>query len=166
MLRSPAIFSFLLFLLGHLFILSPVAAQSQVDEKARGQCRIAVRMLRVTDGPALDQSGMSSFLEDMDDQLKSLPFKGYETVDFKETVAVFGKRAKVVLRGANTPAYTLAVIPHERGQGRVHLTVDWRGPDRRSLLSTKLRVREGENVMLGTDKTSGRPLLVAIKVMC
>ena len=123
-------------------------------------------MLTVTDKPNFEQRGMSSFLQDMDDQLKSLPFKGYETVDFKETRATFGKRAQVTLRGARTAPYTLSVVPHERGQGKVHLTVDWRDANRRSLLSTKLRVREGENVMLGTDKTAGKPLLVAIKVIC
>ena len=140
------------------------ACATELDE----QCTIFVRLIAAKrsadDSP--EPAAVSSYLQDVSAQLAPLPLTDYQTLDSGTAEVPFGKEAFFRLRKNEGKPHTIRVVPHQMTGGRVQLTVDWKNPRGENLVSTMLRVPNGENVMLGDEGSDSTCALVGVKVSC
>lgn len=109
---------------------------------------------------------MSSFVQDADEQLKSLPFSDYQPVAMQEQQVPQGATGRFQLSGGKFPDYEVEVHPKSLEKNRVKLVVDWRELGGREVISTQMCVPNGENVVLGNDRSPAGPVMVLIKPQC
>lgn len=100
----------------------------------------------VTSGP---------MLKDLTKHLQALPYDHYRVLDVKEQPVPFGTVGEFKLAGEKNQTYELKIHPQSMVHRRIQLLVQWIGPHGESLLSSKLRVENGKNVVVGTDEEGG-----------
>lgn len=110
------------------------------------------------------QSG--PLLKDLSKQLEALPFSSYRVIDVKEQPIRFGETGTFELAGAAQETHTISIAPQGRIHRKIQMMVDWHGPQGESLLSSKLRVENGKNVVLGTDSSRDASTMICIHLNC
>lgn len=139
------------------------------DNTARS-CDIGVRVICGSERSALRQSGkgpkLHSLLYDVSQQLEPLPFAKYSPLAHDRQRLAFEEQGTFRLLTHKKELHKLTVVPHRIEGEKVHLTVDWQGPGDEKLLSTKLRVVNGQNMVVGTDSDSDSSTILCIKVNC
>ncbi len=145
------------------------AENEEVEKEAQKvSCAVTVKAIsgsaRVASasGKALEAG---KFLSDVKHQLEPLPFQRYRIVDSTERSVELGSRSEfnVFDDGAR---HTLFIKPCEVVGRRVQVRVDWTGPEGNTLLSTKLGVVNGKNVVVGTDTSGDTSTIMSIKIDC
>lgn len=154
-----------------------VLANDSMPTVQKGACHVGVRLIRATRRPAgaapvraTRDLPMTSFLADVSDQLAPLPFTDYDTIDMAEQVVELRNSASFTLSGPRSEKHSILVQPHEVARGRVFTTVEWKDPHGDGLVSTKMRMVNGENVVLGADGLSDGPedssMIVSVRLSC
>lgn len=135
-------------------------------------CRVGVRLISARQtaiaSPGVVDAQMTSFLADVRDQLANLPFSSYKPIKYVEGNVPLNQRAAFVLPASESERHTVYVQPHELSSGKVKTTIEWEGPSGESLVSTRMRVVNGENVILGTDPQSGAKScrIISVRIDC
>lgn len=109
---------------------------------------------------------MSSFVEDAGEQLKALPFNEFRPLAMQQARVAKGAKTKFILGAKGSPSYRLVVEFISLVSNQVGLRVDWQERSGREIVSTQLKVPNGENVVLGSDKLKGGPKVILIKSQC
>ena len=156
-------------------LLSTVVALEPAYSQA-SHCDLMVRLVSAMGGPGVKEGQevslpaknlhMSSFVQDASDQLGALPFDDYRPLDRKEARVVKGQSVTFMLRAEGAADYKLSVEPKIISKKRVCLKVDWRERSGRKIVATRLKVANGENVVLGSDEGEHGPMVVLIKPVC
>ncbi len=135
---------------------------------ATSSCKIFVRLIssHKAKSPGTEARKVSASLADVEAQLAPLPFDNYETIDASTSEVAFSEQGVFRLSQASKGIHTVKVRPHEVSGGRVQLTVDWEDPQGETLVSTMLRVMDGQNVMLGAEGTKKSCALVGVRAQC
>lgn len=145
-------------------------AESAADEESAGfDCHVGVRLIsakRSGDREPRGEIRLQSILSDMSDQLVVLPFSDYRRVDNSEAQITFNKRSEFTLKDEAGLTHRIFVCPHHFVGKYIHAAVDWRGPNGETIVSTKMRIRNRQNVVLGADDTSSSSTIVGIKLDC
>ena len=132
-------------------------------------CSIRVRAIK---GEKLNTDGIKRsvksgpMLQDLTKHLETLPYDHYRVLDVNEQQVVFGEKGEFKLRGERDEVYSLRVHPQTVVNKRIQLLVEWKGPNGESLLSSKLRVENGKNVVVGTDSEDDASTMFCIFVNC
>lgn len=150
-------------------VLAAEPLPSAKDEKpAVMKCALTVRLIAPTDvkDAHYGEVHMSSFVADANEQLQGLPFNGYRPLAIREAEVFAKQSAEFILSAEDTPRYKLQVSPQSLEEERVCLRVDWSEESGRSIVSTRIKVPNGENIVLGSDTVPGGPMLVIIKPKC
>ncbi len=132
-------------------------------------CEVFVRLIKAiksSPNSPVSAKKINAKLADVREQLAPLPFEDYETVDARTARVALSEKATFHLRHASQGVHTVRVEPHEVSGGRVHLTVDWEDAQGESLVSTMVRVVDGQNVMLGAEGKTDACSLVGVRVSC
>ncbi len=151
---------------------SSVAAGSPVVGST-GRCGVHVRVLkgwsksklrRVTVNPLEDAEHAK--IADLRSQLETLPFAQYESVSEEQQLISFREKGVFNLKVAEGEDQILFVEPAMVTGSSVAVVVDWRSGNGDELLSSKLKVGNGQNVVFGTDVSEDASLILCIKVTC
>lgn len=132
-------------------------------------CSIRVRAIK---GEILNTDGVKRLvksgpmLKDLTKHLETLPYEHYRVLDVKEKPVVFGEPGEFKLHGDHDEIYSLTVHPQSVVNKRIQLLVQWNGPTGESLLSSKLRVENGKNVVVGTDSEDDASTMFCILLNC
>lgn len=155
----------IIFLLLTLMLASPAAfAQS----KSAKTCMIGVRIIGAFKSSATSRADvqMSPALRDLGSQLTKLPFSKYVAAEYAQQMVALREKCVFDLADTNNERQKISVIPHETVEGRVRATVEWQGEGGVSIVSTRMRVENGQNVVLGADDTREQSTIVSIKFSC
>ncbi|MCB0324599.1 MAG: hypothetical protein KDD69_13545 [Bdellovibrionales bacterium] len=141
-------------------------------------CDIQVRLIRASrdksSGNGAESAGiggrqmpkMHALLADVSAQLEPLDFDEYVTIDQASRQVRFLHTETFGMTDTSGLRHVISVSPHEMSREKVHLLLDWTDPDGVRLVSTKMRVPNGQNVMLGSEGTRRACTLVGVKVAC
>lgn len=105
-------------------------------------------------------------IADLSSQLETLPFARYETVSEEQQLISFREKGVFNLKASEAEQQILFVEPETVTGGSVVVVVDWRSGSGDELLSSKLKVGNGQNVVFGTDVSDETSLILCIKVTC
>ena len=159
--------SYQLCLWGLLFCL--VAGPAFAQEANQPTCVTGIRVIRGLDsGPEVRKMKLRTGpnLRDVRGQLQTLPFKQFRILDRKEARVKVRERAEIQVMAANDMQHVVSVQPHLVSNGKVHFTLDWQGENGEELLSTKLRVKNGKSVVLGTDNSHNMSTILCVTLDC
>jgi hypothetical protein len=119
-----------------------------------------------TAGVSAEAEEVSGFAPSMREQLSALPSAKYSPLETKSDNVTFGRKAMFSLRDPYGGMHQVEVTPLRSVSGKIHTLVHWRGPDNSSLLSTKLWITNGQNMLLGTQISKDMTLIVNVSVGC
>lgn len=105
-------------------------------------------------------------LNDVTPQLETLPFKKYQVLQQGEQAVKFNQQAVFKVSSPSNETQTVQVVPEMIEGSKVHITVDWMGPQGEKVLSTKVKVQNGRNVVLGADEKESNSTIICIGVNC
>ena len=134
-----------------------------------GDCLVRVRVVSGSERfqtAAAENVEVSSFLRDVRAQLKPLPYAKYRPIAHDEKTIRLEERGLFQVTTPEGEVHTLAVVPHTVADHRVHMTVDWRGPGAERLLFAKVRVSNGQNIVVGAENSRDSSTIMCIKVKC
>ncbi len=139
-----------------------------------GRCGVHVRVLKGWSKSKLRRAKVDTTLSDeerakiadLSSQLETLPFARYETVSEEQQLISFREKGVFNLKVDANEEQILFVEPAMVTGGLVAVVVDWRSGSGDELLSSKLKVGNGQNVVFGTDVTDDASLILCIKVTC
>lgn len=133
-------------------------------------CNFALRLVAPKAGQGADgaEAGveMSSFVQDAHEQLRGLPFNEYRPIAIQEKQVPQGGEAVFIVNTNQFPEYEVRAFARSLEKNRVKLTLDWRETSGREIVSTQICVPNGENVVLGSDRMAGEPVMLLIKPNC
>ncbi len=131
-------------------------------------CEVGVRVIKGSEkeGKSTDLNSLGKSLVSMEPQLKKLPYKKYDEMTSRRQQVALGKESRFSVSDAMGKPQTVKVQPVSVSEKRVEVLVNWLGADSSKLLSTKVRVLNGESVMLGTDSSGKHSTILSIKVSC
>ena len=163
----------------------PVFADEPLNVGSTGRCGVHVRVLKGWSKPKLrratasvapneavnSEAGQSNEMErakiaDLSSQLETLPFARYETVSEEQQLISFREKGVFNLKVEEGEEQILFVEPAMVTGSSVAVVVDWRSASGDELLSSKLKVGNGQNVVFGTDVSDDASLILCIKVTC
>ncbi len=132
-------------------------------------CDVSVRVVKgaVNDSEFKGKEmRVGKFISDMKNQLETLPYKEYTVLDSQKKLVAFGGKGAFTLADASKKIHSLSVSPLKKAEKRVTVMVDWKDPVGDTLVSTQLKVLNGENVVLGTDTSGDESTIMCITVDC
>lgn len=148
------------------------------DEAAKpvgstGRCGVHVRVLKGWSKAKLQRAAVNPVndaerakIADLSSQLETLPFARYETVSEEQQLISFREKGVFNLKAEAGEEQILFVEPAMVTGSLVAVVVDWRSGSGDELLSSKLKVGNGQNVVFGTDVSEDASLILCIKVTC
>lgn len=147
------------FLLG-LFSLSISSAHAE-------DCDVSLRVMRgqKSSGDTRVQE-IPKMLDDISGALKAVPYKNFNVLDTQKTRVRFESSATFMIPGADGEKQSVTIVPHKFVGKRVKTTVNWFNNAGDEILSTKLRIINSENMVVGTDHQGGRSTLVCVSINC
>ncbi len=107
-----------------------------------------------------------NFLTDVKSQLQPLPYGSYKVLEAVEKEVRLGEQVDFQLTGATGDSQRLGVRPEKLLGKRVQTQINWEDAAGGPLLSTKLRMTNGETMVLGTENDAQSSTIVCIKVAC
>ena len=132
-------------------------------------CDVLVRIIK-GEGNSEKFGGMDmkvgNYLNDMKSQLETLPYKQYNVLDSKSMKIGLGGKETFQMQDSQKQNHNVIINPLEIKGGRVKLMVDWTDAQGENLLSTQLRVVNGENVVLGTETSGDESTIMSINLDC
>lgn len=157
-------------LLGLLLEIPPATlATALAEEMSFANCHVGLRVIKGSQNSkefSFRSLAVGKQLADIKSQLEPLPYGQYEVLDSETQLVRFGEEAQFSIRDANSLIHFLEVTPLGWSRKRIEVRVEWKGPRGKQLLSSKLRVADGKNVMLGTDSSSDESTIMSVKVSC
>lgn len=108
----------------------------------------------------------NAFAPGMREQLSALPSARYSPVETKKDRVTFGRKAMFSLRDPYGGMHQIEVTPLRTVSSKIHTLVFWKGPDNTTLLSTKLWITNGQNMLLGTEISEEMTLIVNVSIGC
>jgi len=131
-------------------------------------CEVGVKVIKGSKhkSKTTNFGSLSKSLVTMKGQLGNLPYKEYGVMTTRSQSVKFGAEGNFSVRDAMGKPHVVKIKPLTVKDKRVEVLVDWHGSDSSKLLSTKLKVLNGENVMLGTDSSGEHSTILSIQVSC
>ena len=174
-----------LFFLFFLFISSEVLSEEVFKNKSLPKCDVLLRVLKGSEkSEKLEGVKVKTgkYLEDVQLQLKSLPFRSYKVIGNEEQNIKLGSMGSFLVQDTKGQSHKLSVQPvsiggmsktgpaqsQEESLSSNHATVklDWFGPNKESLLSSKLHIKNGQDIIIGTDASKELSTIFCVKVDC
>jgi hypothetical protein len=106
------------------------------------------------------------FAPGLQHNLSSLPFSAYKRIQTKKQSVKIGSRASFSLRDYKGGIHEVSVTPTHRISEKIQALVSWKGPDNSTLLSTQLRIINGQNMVLGAEQDKNSSLIVNVSLNC
>lgn len=152
----------------------PAMAAKAGGEKevgSTGRCGVHVRVLKGWSKSKIERAtppndAERDKIEDLKSQLETLPFARYEKVSEEQQLISFREKGVFNLKVNEAEEQILFVEPAMVTGELVAVVVDWRSGSGDELLSSKLKVGNGQNVVFGTDVSDDASLILCIKVTC
>ena len=150
-----------LFILGCFCLLLPTSVFAE-------SCEVGVKVIKGSKqkSKATNFGSLGKSLVSMKGQLENLPYKEYGVMTTRSQSVKFGAEGNFSVRDAMDKPHVVKIKPLTVKDKRVEVLVDWHGSDSSKLLSTKLKVLNGESVMLGTDSSGEHSTILSIQVSC
>lgn len=148
------------------------AGQDEYHEKEAlqpGQCEVTVRVIKGSGRSAISaeqELETGEFISDVKHQLQPLPFQSYKVIDSAIRRFEIGTSEDISVFTSRDTRHVLRILPQWAAGERVQVQVDWSGPQGENLLSTKVSVVRGKNVVVGTDEDENSSTIMCIKVDC
>lgn len=163
--------------------LALVPGANAQENAVHAKCEINVRLVqaihgRKTKGVNNKENQQKSLSADEHQQLESLPFGSYATLDIKTAkTSSFTPVVFDLLAGdsKNRETFTVTVTPNSLADNKVHYTLEWSTPAQKSVVATRLGVENGRSIMIGADLSSElgsseakdrRCFIIGVKVSC
>lgn len=109
---------------------------------------------------------VESSLSDLRPQLEALPFSRYEHITTVRQTIPLEETGLFSLKPAPGEEQLLFVAPQTVTGDGVSLMVDWKDVGGEELLSTKLKILNGQGVVLGTDLSPDSSAIVGVRAKC
>ncbi len=143
--------------------------QAFADSKGEDDCLVEMHLLEAytgnRPGSGVDAASMP-FFSDIREQLTSLPFDRYESIDSVSRRVRMHRENSFLLGRSGTENFVMKLRLHQTMGDKVHLTIKWDSASGGPLLATRMKVGQGKNVLLGADRNSDKSSLVSIKCTC
>lgn len=164
-------------LFAFLFLASTAYAEEQVcagcmhavAPLAQTNCQVSLRVVKGVErfpGERVRRLHSGEMLKDLREQLEPLPFRRYSLLEAKTASVVLHQEGQFKVKDLQGAEHEVNITPLEFKDGQVSLMVDWSGPDREELLSSKLQVESGKNIVVGTDNEGNQSTILCVKVDC
>ena len=152
--------------------MSPAAAYADhmgVPGDPVGFCMIDVRSIKGS-SPSQDNATKEfhagEFLADLQDQLGSLPFTRYEALSHEIQKVPLHEKGVFRVVGAGEEQNTVFVDVECITNDGARVQIDWNGSKEQSVVSSQMRVVNGQNLVVGTDHDDSASTILSIKVNC
>lgn len=178
--------SFTVLLISSIFSSEVLSEEAKLNSKPLANCDVLLRVLTGSEqNKKLEGVKVKTgkYLEDVQLQLKSLPFRNYKVIGDEAQNVKLGSMSNFLVQDTKGLSHKLSVQPLSIGadmskaevgppkKGTLslnHTTVklDWFGPNKESLLSSKLHIKNGQDIIIGTDASKELSTIFCVKVDC
>ena len=143
---------------------APVPSKKSANQASVKNCNVGVRLIRGMSGEGAQH--LERQLRDLKDQLDSLPFSRFEVLQRKQATRQLHEQAEFRVVDAANRSHLVKVVPYSMMSNRVHVGVDWQGPEGETIVATKFKVENGQSMVWGADGAGGESTLLCVKVHC
>lgn len=117
-------------------------------------------------GATMQKVVVNGFAKDIREQLTALPYEWYHPIDFEQKTVALGETARFELAGEKGEPQLLTVTLHQLVAGRIAASIHWVDSRGLTLLQTKMRIPNGEKVVMGTDSLPQSPVVLSLQTLC
>lgn len=151
-----------LFFVGLLTLLFPVSGVASSPP-----CEISLKVIAADTrsgkaGPARIPAGLS----DMSGALKQLSHLDFRFLSEHYAQSHLGKSSTLKIHDSMGHRQTVEVQPVEANSKMTDITVNWAEGSGEKLLATRVSLKNGKRMVLGTDSSGTRSTILGIKVTC